>query len=295
MYPVGYVHVKTYLEHKKCLRTTAPPTGSLTCVPSFRSRERATKAYAIFLPVLYQQPFTLPLMPHPPQLPPHLSYKSALVLLLPQRLQPPIERVRRVHDRNFQRWPPHVNLIYPFLSHPSSSFEADIKPRAQHALQKLQPVPVCLRSASHFAHSSSTATVWLPPEELARGEDGARDEKLGNESIKRLQAELQAEFAECNADGRPFTPHLSVGQAKSSDAAKALEEQIVHAVQEHMAGAHECSSNTDAKKDVPKTHHVKTTAEGRFGLEWFVDHIAVIERKGYHGRFEVVGKVNIGA
>ncbi|KAF2092392.1 hypothetical protein NA57DRAFT_23404, partial [Rhizodiscina lignyota] len=131
------------------------------------------------------------------KLPPHFSYKSALVLLPPASLHPPIEDLRRKHDRNFHRWPPHINLIYPFLNQPSTSPET-ITPRIRDALCRITPIELRLTSAKHFLHSKSSATVWLNPEEC-----------------QNLQANLQAAFSECDADQRGFTPHLSVGQARS--------------------------------------------------------------------------------
>lgn len=44
-----------------------------------------------------------PSMPHPPNLAGHLSHKSALVLLPPPPLHPPVQRLGRTHDRNHRR------------------------------------------------------------------------------------------------------------------------------------------------------------------------------------------------
>ncbi len=39
---------------------------------------------------------------------------TAVVLIPPEGAWPPIEDVRRRHDRQFRRWMPHVTLLYPF-------------------------------------------------------------------------------------------------------------------------------------------------------------------------------------
>ncbi|KAL2159876.1 hypothetical protein VTH06DRAFT_2009 [Thermothelomyces fergusii] len=46
---------------------------------------------------------------------PLTSYDSALALVPPRPLWPPIDRLRALYDRAYPRWPPHVNLVYPFV------------------------------------------------------------------------------------------------------------------------------------------------------------------------------------
>jgi 2'-5' RNA ligase len=202
------------------------------------------------------------------QLPAHLAHKSALALLPPISITTPIESVRRAHDKHFARWPPHINLIYPFLASPSAmsdegdssslQLKEDIRSRIRKAVQQLEPFHVSLSAdpPGQFSHSKRSRTVWLGP---------------STERVQQLQAALQAEFAECNADQRPFTPHLSVGQAHSDAGAQTLGDEIKRSV-------------TDFNKDD------STPA----ALDWYVDKVYVIERKGYKDRFKVVGYIDIG-
>ncbi|KAH7071713.1 2'-5' RNA ligase superfamily-domain-containing protein [Paraphoma chrysanthemicola] len=202
------------------------------------------------------------------QLPAHLSYKSALALLPPAHLTAPIEAVRKVHDRHFERWPPHINLLYPFLASPSTTTEQgdraqlkeEIRARIQHVVKSIQPFHISMHadSAGVFSHGKKSKTVWLGP---------------STQSIQLLQSALQTEFAECDADQRPFKPHLSVGQAHSDKGATAVAEAIKNSVTEHL------------------THHDEVDA---VALDWHVDKVFVIERKGYHGRFEVVDSIELG-
>jgi len=200
------------------------------------------------------------------KLPAHLTYKTAIALLPPSSITSPIEAVRSVHDKNFKRWPPHINLIYPFLASPLETTDSNaprlsqaIQARLEKATSGIQAfrVPLNADQPGTFHHSESSKTVWLGP--------------VPDDDVNKLQAALQAEFAECDSDQRAFTPHLSVGQARTDKVAEQLRKEIGNRVAE----------NRQLEKDAPRT------------LDWFVDKVYVIERKGFHGRFTVVGSVDL--
>jgi 2'-5' RNA ligase len=202
------------------------------------------------------------------QLPAHLSHKSALALLPPASIAAPIETIRRAHDKHFARWPPHINLLYPFLASPSENrqehadavqLKEEVRMRIQKVVTSIEPFHVSLIAdpPGTFSHSKRSKTVWLGP---------------STQQIQELQAALQAEFAECDADQRPFTPHLSVGQANSDDAAQKLREETTSTVAEFGSKSGGASTS----------------------LHWPIDKVYVIERKGFHGRFKVVGSIDLG-
>jgi 2'-5' RNA ligase len=200
------------------------------------------------------------------KLPAHLTYKTAIALLPPSSITSPIEVVRSVHDKNFKRWPPHINLIYPFLASPLETSDSNahrlsqaIQARLEKATSGVRPFQTSLNAdpPGTFTHSKTSKTVWLGP--------------LPDDNVKQLQAALQAEFAECDSDQRAFTPHLSIGQARTDKVAEQLRNEISNRIAEfinHQDGA-------------PKT------------LDWLVDKVYVIERKGFDGRFTVVGSVDL--
>src|SRR5690242_7022604 len=107
------------------------------------------------------------------QLPAHLTHKAALALLPPSSITAPIEAVRRVHDKHFARWPPHINLLYPFLASPSEAsphgdasppqLRADIRLRIQKAVKTIEPFAVSLSAdpPGVFSHGKTSKTVWL--------------------------------------------------------------------------------------------------------------------------------------
>lgn len=200
------------------------------------------------------------------KLPAHLTYKTAIALLPPSSITWPIEAVRFVHDKNFKRWPPHINLIYPFLASPLETSDSNA-PRLSQAIQarlekatsgiRAFSVSLCADSPGTFHHSKTSKTVWLGP--------------VPDVIVKQLQAALQAEFAECDSDRRAFVPHLSVGQARTDKVAEQLRKEI----------SNEVAGFRPSEKNASRT------------LDWFVDKVYVIERKGFHGRFTVVGSVNL--
>ncbi|OAL44319.1 hypothetical protein IQ07DRAFT_522348 [Pyrenochaeta sp. DS3sAY3a] len=194
------------------------------------------------------------------RLPLHLTYKCALALLPPDNIIAPIEAVRRVHDRHFQRWPPHINLLYPFLSSASGQLaRRNYAPSEQYATRQKYSTPRLEQHvrARSFSHSGTSKTVWL---------------RTTGCQVEELQAALQDEFFECNLDIRRFTPHLTVGQADSEFIRRELVTDIQTKVREHLTQAD----------------------QGLLGLDWYVDRVFVIERKSYKGRFEIVDSVQLG-
>ncbi|KAH7407036.1 2'-5' RNA ligase superfamily-domain-containing protein [Phaeosphaeria sp. MPI-PUGE-AT-0046c] len=202
-------------------------------------------------------------------LPAHLSHKSALVLLPHASITAPVEAVRRLHDKHFARWPPHINLLYPFLASPSETAEhgnesnppqlkESIRVRLQKAVQSTRPFDVSLVAdpPGMFSHSKRSKTVWLGP---------------STNKVQQLQQALQNEFSECDADKRSFTPHLSVGQANSDSDVDKLKIEIKSSIAEF----------------------VRTEEGAPVALDWTVDRVFVIERKGFHDRFKVVGSIDL--
>jgi poly(A) polymerase len=127
-------------------------------------------------------------------------HESAVVLIPPEAQWGPIQALRAQHDRNYQRWMPHVTLLYPFI--PEEHFP-DAEALLEEALRPLAPFQVTLAGFHFFEHRASV-TAWLQPGDQPRG------------ALTSLQAALEAALPPCDEQGRTsergFTPHLSVGQ-----------------------------------------------------------------------------------
>jgi 2'-5' RNA ligase len=128
------------------------------------------------------------------------THHTAVVLIPPQEVWPPIQAIRQRHDRHALRWVmPHITLLYPFR--PRQAFPA-VAEQLATVCRTLEPFPLALRELCYFDHGRGSYTLWLVPEPM--------------EAVQQLQAALQDVAPDCNdvcRYPRGFTPHLSVAQA----------------------------------------------------------------------------------
>ncbi|QRN99832.1 DUF504 domain-containing protein [Archangium violaceum] len=140
-------------------------------------------------------------------------HQAAVVLIPPEDAWAPIQSLRAVHDSQYERWMPHVTLLYPFV--PEEYF-GEAEALIAEALRDIEPFEVTLSGFGHFEHRASV-TAWLRPEDRPHG------------ALKALQSALEVALPHCDEQGRKsergFTPHLSVGQlprAAASDTRRTL-------------------------------------------------------------------------
>lgn len=127
-----------------------------------------------------------------------VGHRTALAFVPAPSAWRDIQYLRRGHDDRFQRWMPHVNLLFGFI--PETHFPAAAA-AIRMALAELPPFRLRFEDIGQFDHKDST-TLWLKPD----AESG--------EKLQELRAMLKAIFPQCRQQDRygDFIPHLTVGK-----------------------------------------------------------------------------------
>jgi len=121
---------------------------------------------------------------------------------------------KRLKDSGLYRWPPHCNLVYPFVN--ANQFDEHV-PALAEALSNMDAFDAKLTAPGVFYHKSGRATLFLRPEPI--------------ESFQMLQAKLQGAVPFCHEQtsnhGGVFTPHLTIAHFDSHDDAREAEASLI--------------------------------------------------------------------
>ena len=128
---------------------------------------------------------------------PNKTHTTAVVLIPPETIQPPIQVIRKMHDRNYVRWMPHITLLYPFT--PQSNFQ-EVMPTLAKVAQQTIPFTVTFATFNAFRHRKS-CTLFLIP-----------DPKNAIVDLHRKLTQHLPDYDDTARFSGGFNPHLSVGQ-----------------------------------------------------------------------------------
>lgn len=142
------------------------------------------------------------------------QHTSTVALVPPEEVWPPLQARRlQLRDKGLFRWPPHINLLYPFV--PPGHYAAAIEAMSA-ACASCSPFDLTLDSLGCFG-GRSRGVLYCHP-------SSARELEL----LCELQAALQAAVPHCDGQQRRgiFTPHATLTHFPSREAAEEAREAL---------------------------------------------------------------------
>ncbi|OLN95647.1 Nuclear poly(A) polymerase 1 [Colletotrichum chlorophyti] len=143
------------------------------------------------------------------------SHDTALCLIPPKEQWPSIDRLRFDNDKSYSKWPPHVNLLYPFIKSTSATalHEAcdTIVSCVRDRIDKSKPatIPICLDSPDYFQHKHGS-TLFL----CDRDDD--RSSRLAS-----LRASILTAIGQTRP--QPYRMHMTIAQCEDATHSSKLE------------------------------------------------------------------------
>ncbi|KAF2018297.1 hypothetical protein BU24DRAFT_421277 [Aaosphaeria arxii CBS 175.79] len=129
------------------------------------------------------------------------SFDTALCVIPPANKCQEVDQLRALYDKGFGRWPPHINLIYPFV-HPENLSKAKQQIESQLSnISSERTLDIALDKAGHFVHRTNS-TIWL----------GASDNTSSGVLEELRSSALQA----LGQEPSPYNFHLTIGQSEDN-------------------------------------------------------------------------------
>lgn len=125
-----------------------------------------------------------------------------MVIIPPKEKWGPIQEIRKLYDRQINRWMPHITLLFPF--YPINQY-TEIEKKFLLVSSEFNGFDISLEEFRSFKHYNKNYTIWLDP--------------TPNDIIIELQSTLlkiTPDFNDVNRFKGGYKPHLSIGQFKGS-------------------------------------------------------------------------------
>lgn len=172
---------------------------------------------------------------------------TALCVIPPKEIWEPIQEIRQKYDKAYERWMPHINIVYPFVE--TKDFD-EVEKLLTGPLSKLPPFKVKFEKFESF-EKKDHHLFWLKP--------------FGNE-FQELFKVINEIYP---GERKEFTPHLTVGQFPKDEKKKWSENlnKIWKPVEWELQEVYLISR--DGKDDpfkVRKVIHLKGIEKSRFEL-----------------------------
>ncbi|KAI0555315.1 hypothetical protein F4679DRAFT_578702 [Xylaria curta] len=137
------------------------------------------------------------------------SYDTALCVIPPKRFWPSIDRLRSLYDKAYDKWPPHINLVYPFarvedLPRASTLVASQMSSTSRDAISPLNGVKICLSATDVFSHRRDNTIFVFDNDE---------------EQTSRLQALREITLrAMGHTLATAYRMHMTIGQSQDINA-----------------------------------------------------------------------------
>ncbi|CAG7566524.1 unnamed protein product [Fusarium equiseti] len=132
------------------------------------------------------------------------SHETALCAIPPQELWSSVDNLRNLYDKAYAAWPPHINIIYPFV-------RPEVLEQAAQILQgnEIEHHPqVVLDTADSFNHKHHN-TIFL-----------GQSSKQNVKQLSDLKNHVSHVLGQPqHATEENFTPHMTIGQSEDAEAA----------------------------------------------------------------------------
>lgn len=184
---------------------------------------------------------------------------------------------RECKDPGFFRWPPHANILYPFLepSAPTNQEEDNNKPHGSRfqeevttylkkAAEQCEPFDVTIDSFGTFGGKQRGVLWAYPKSNYKRGTCDEEEGKTKEEPLIRLHRVLEEQFPLCKDQRKAstvFRPHMTVSHYENNDRAVTAMKEI-------------------QSRWKPVTFHVT--------------EVYLLERKGDSGQFKISATIPLG-
>jgi 2'-5' RNA ligase/exonuclease III len=143
------------------------------------------------------------------------STKTALALIPIPKYHPGINGLRQKYDKAYHKWPPHINLVYPFVD--KAALESALPHVRRVCLERPGPIAIKMDQVGLFRHRKN-ATIFIQPDQVS------------TDSLEQLRSAVVTALG-CTPDqgthDGQFRPHLTVGQAGlTKGAIESLSEKV---------------------------------------------------------------------
>lgn len=134
-------------------------------------------------------------------------FHTALVIIPSNDIWEDIQEIRKEYDSHFQRWMPHITILFPFVSPEEFII---VKENLMEVLSnEIEPFEVNLNEFGYF-NQKSNSTLWLKPEST---------------QLQPLYELIKKTIPSLFKDERPeFIPHLTLGQFQKTEVKSIIKE-----------------------------------------------------------------------